>query len=89
MKQHFMKTIDLAAGLGISPQMVNKLKRQGMDGSSLVAAIAWRKSNLQPFRTKSTRICGNSGKPYQSVQQVNADVNVDDTMDQLDSATIS
>ncbi|AEJ01852.1 hypothetical protein Nit79A3_2061 [Nitrosomonas sp. Is79A3] len=62
-----MKTIDLAAGLGISTQMTNRLIKQGMP-RDLDKAIAWRKSHLQPFRTKSTRIGGNSGKPYQSAQ---------------------
>ncbi|MBL8500476.1 MAG: hypothetical protein LZF85_07940 [Nitrosomonas sp.] len=62
-----MKTIDLANGLGISAQMTNRLIKQGMP-RELDLAIAWRKSNLQPFRTKSTRIGGNSGKPYQSVR---------------------
>lgn len=60
-----MKTIDLAAGLNLSVQMVNRLKRQGMPSNSLEAAIAWRKSNLEPFRTKFSRIGGNTGKKYQ------------------------
>ncbi|WP_394808291.1 hypothetical protein [Nitrosomonas sp.] len=62
-----MKTIDLAAALDISTQMTNRLIKQGMP-RDLDQAIAWRKSNLEPFRTKSTRIGGNSGKPYQSAQ---------------------
>ena len=62
-----MKTIDLAAGLAISPQMTNRLIKKGMP-RDLDLAIAWRKSNLQPFHTKSTRIGGNSGKPYHSAQ---------------------
>lgn len=62
-----MKTIDLAAGLGISTQITNRLIKQGMP-RDLDKAIAWRKSHLQPFRTKSTRIGGNSGKPYQRGQ---------------------
>lgn len=62
-----MKTIDLAAGLGISTQMTNRLIKQGMP-RNLDQAIAWRKSNLEPFRMKATRIGGNSGKPYQRAQ---------------------
>lgn len=62
-----MKTIDLANGLGISTQMTNRLIKQGMP-RDLDLAIAWRKSNLEPFRMKTTRIGGNSGKPYQRTQ---------------------
>lgn len=62
-----MKTIDLANGLGISAQTTNRLIKQGMP-RDLDLAIAWRKSNLEPFRMKSTRIGGNSGKPYQRGQ---------------------
>ena len=65
-----MKTIDLAASLSISPQMVNKLKRQGMPSNSLEAAIAWRRSNLEPFCTKFSRIGGNTGKKYQPTPEV-------------------
>jgi len=75
-----MKTIDLAASLSISPQMVNKLKRQGMPSNSLEAAIAWRRSNLEPFCTKFSRIGGNTGKKYQPSQAKE---------NQLDSASIS
>jgi len=76
-----MKTIDLAEGLGISTQMTNRLIKNGML-RDLDLAIAWRKSNLQPFRTKSTRIGGNSGKPYQRVQ-VNK---IESTQDEVYSA---
>ena len=82
-----MKTIDLAAGLGLTPQMTNRLIKQGMP-RDLDLAIAWRKSNLQPFRTKSTRIGGNSGKPYQSRQSKPDNLNIE-TTDQLDNEIVS
>ena len=59
----------LAQQLGISHQMANRLKRQGMDCSSLDAAKAWRKANIDPFRSKTGRIGGgNTGKKYQSAK---------------------
>ncbi len=59
----------LAQQLGISHQMANRLKRQGMDCSSLAAAQAWRKANIDPFRSKTGRIGGgNTGKKYQPKQ---------------------
>lgn len=60
-----MKTVDLAADLGISTQMTNRLIRQGMP-RDLDLAIAWRKSNIDPFRSKTGRIWGNTGKRYQA-----------------------
>lgn len=56
-----MGTKELAKQLGISHQMANRYKAKGMPTDSLEAAIAWRKSNVDPFRSKSGRIGGNSG----------------------------
>lgn len=71
----------LAQQLGISHQMANRLKRRGMDCSSLAAAQAWRKANIDPFRSKTGRIGGgNTGKTYQPIQAKEK---------QLDSASIS
>ena len=81
-----MKTIELATGLGISTQMTNRLIKQGMP-RELESAIAWRKSNLQPFRTKSTRIGGNSGVQYQSRQSKPDNLNIEAT-NQPDSETV-
>ena len=66
-----MKICDLSQGLGISRQMIGKLKKQGMPVDSLEAAIEWRNSNLNPFRSKTGRIDGNSGKPRVSTQDNN------------------
>ncbi|SNX59260.1 hypothetical protein SAMN06296273_0701 [Nitrosomonas ureae] len=60
-----MRICDLSQGLGISRQMVVKLKKRGMPTDSLQAAIAWRESNIDPFRSKSGRIGGNTGVKYQ------------------------
>ena len=63
-----MKICDLSQSLGISRQMVGKLKKRGMPVDNLEAAIAWRNNNLHPFRSKTGRIDGNSGKPRVSTQ---------------------
>lgn len=71
----------LAQQLGISHQMANRLKRQGMDCTSLETAKAWRRANINPFRSKTGRIGGgNTGKKYQPTQGKEK---------QLDSASIS
>jgi len=57
-----MKTVELAELLGISRQMVNKLKRAGMPTRSLEAAQQWRQKHLNPIMTKPGRIDGNPGK---------------------------
>lgn len=51
----------LAQQLGISHQMANRHKRRGMPCESLEAAQAWIKANINPFRSKAGRICGNTG----------------------------
>ncbi len=56
-----MKTKELAKQLGISHQMANRYKMKGMPTDSLESATAWRKSNVDHFRSKSGRICGNTG----------------------------
>jgi len=56
-----METKELAKQLGISHQMANRYKMKGMPTDSLESAIAWRKSNVDPFRSKSGRISGNTG----------------------------
>ncbi len=71
----------LAQQLGISYQMANRLKRRGMDCTSLESAKAWRRANIDPFRSKTGRIGGgNTGKKYQPVQVKEK---------QLDNASIS
>ena len=56
-----METKQIAPLLGISIQMVNKLKRRGMPCDSLESAIEWRRRNLDVTQTKNWRIDGNSG----------------------------
>ena len=56
-----MKTVEIAEQLGISRQMVNKLRKRGMPVDSLAAAIEWRKRNLNPITTKEGRLGGNTG----------------------------
>lgn len=56
-----MKTSELAAGLGISVQMCNKLRKRRMPSDSLQNAIEWRNRNLDITQTKSWRIDGNQG----------------------------
>ena len=58
---YFMKTSELAAGLAISAQMCNRLKKRGMPCDSLQNAIEWRKLNLDATQTKSWRIDRNQG----------------------------
>lgn len=69
-----MQITDLARSLGISRQMVYKLRDKGMPTDNMEVAIAWRKSNVDPFRSKSGRIGGNSGAKYQPAK-VNSKVN--------------
>jgi phage terminase Nu1 subunit (DNA packaging protein) len=45
----------LARALGISQAMVSKLKAEGMPTSSVEAAQAWRRGNLDPALTKEMR----------------------------------
>ncbi len=56
-----METKILAQQLGISHQMANCYKAKGMPTDSLESATAWRKSNIDPFRSKTGRIGGNTG----------------------------
>lgn len=63
-----METKQIAPLLGISIQMVNKLKRRGMPCDSLESAIEWRRQNLDVTQTRSWRIDGNSGVKRQPVQ---------------------
>lgn len=51
----------LAQQLGISHQLGNRYKRRGMATDSLEAAQAWIRANINPFRSKTGRINGNSG----------------------------
>jgi hypothetical protein len=46
---------ELAAFLGISGQMVSKLKRRGMPTHSVFAARDWRQANLDPSLVKEIR----------------------------------
>lgn len=63
-----METKELAKQLGISHQLCNRDRKRGMP-DSLEGAIAWRKSNIDPFRSKNGRIGGNSGVKYQSAKE--------------------
>ncbi len=64
-----METKELAKQLGISIQMTNRYKARGMPVNTLEAAIAWYKKNTDPFRTKTGRICGNSGLKRGAVEK--------------------
>jgi len=64
-----METKELAKQLGISHQMANRYKRRGMPTDSLEAAIAWYKSSINPFRSKSGRIDGNTGLKLGTVKK--------------------
>ena len=68
-----MKTSELAAKLGISPQMCNRLKKRGMPSDSLQSAIEWRKRNLDLTQTKSWRIDGNQGVKPVSIETQGGD----------------
>ncbi len=63
-----METKELASLIGISHQLCNRLKKRGMPVNSLEAAIAWRKNNVDPFRSKTGRIGGNAGVKFQPIQ---------------------
>jgi len=60
-----METKELAKQLGISHQMANRYKAKGMP-DTLEDAIAWRRSNVNPFISKTGRIGGNTGVRHQS-----------------------
>lgn len=47
---------ELARLLGISPQMVSKLRKRGMPTDSLERAQRWRRRNLEPGRVKGVRV---------------------------------
>jgi phage terminase Nu1 subunit (DNA packaging protein) len=51
-----MKGTDLALALGITPQMVSKLRRRGMPTSSVEAAQKWRRRHLEAARVKDQRV---------------------------------
>jgi hypothetical protein len=61
-----MQITDLARSLGISRQMVYKLRDKGMPTDNVQVAVEWRKRNIDPFRSKALRIDGNQGVKYQS-----------------------
>ncbi|MBA3755191.1 MAG: hypothetical protein H0X02_02710 [Nitrosomonas sp.] len=63
-----MNISSLARSLGLSRQMVYKLANQGMPTDSVESALAWRKTNIDPFRSKALRIDGNKGVKYKSPQ---------------------
>ena len=68
-----METKQIAPLLGISIQMVNKLKRRGMPTDSLESAIEWRRQNLDVTQTRSWRIDGNSGRKRTIVKKESSD----------------
>ncbi|MBA3756574.1 MAG: hypothetical protein H0X02_10250 [Nitrosomonas sp.] len=49
-----MQKTELARSLGISRQMVYKLRDKGMPIDNLLSAIAWRKRNIDPIPIKVT-----------------------------------
>ena len=58
----------LARSLGLSRQMIYKLRDKGMPIDNLASAKVWRASNINPFRSKALRIDGNKGVKYKSHQ---------------------
>jgi len=58
----------LARSLDLSRQMVYKLRDKGMPIDNIESANEWRKSNINPFRSKALRIDGNTGVKYKSPQ---------------------
>ena len=48
--------------------MVYKLRDKGMPTHNMEVAVAWRKKNIDPFRSKALRIDGNKGVKYKSPQ---------------------
>ena len=72
-----MESKELAQLLGISHQMVNRLKKRGMPTDSLDSAKSWRNRNLDITQTKSWRIDGNKGVKYKS-PQVNKTLSIED-----------
>jgi len=68
-----METKQIAPLLGISIQMVNKLKRRGMPCDSLESAIEWRRQNLDVTQTKNWRIDGNNSRKRVVVEKESGD----------------
>jgi hypothetical protein len=83
---------DLATALGISVQMVGRLKKRGMPVDSISSAQKWRNRNLQISRTREYRADGNSGKrisgrerrPAGRVEDADLDIGQLDDRDLLD-----
>ena len=48
--------------------MFYKLRDKGMPIYNLESVSTWRKSNINPFRSKALRIDGNKGVAYKSSQ---------------------
>ena len=46
----------LARSLDLSRQMVYKLRDKGMPIDNIESANEWRKSNINPFRSKALRL---------------------------------
>lgn len=63
-----MNITDLARSLGLSRQMVYKLRDKGMPIDNIESANEWRRTSINPFRSKSLRIDGNKGVAYKSPQ---------------------
>lgn len=61
-----MNISTLARSLGLSRQMVYKLRDKGMPTDNVQVAVEWRKRNIDLFRSKALRIGGNTGIKYQS-----------------------
>lgn len=73
-----MKKTQLARDLGISRQIVYRLRDKGMPVDSLEAARDWRKRHINVFMSKDGRIDDNSGTKkqydYLPYNQLEADV---------------
>lgn len=67
-EQSTMQIKELSRLLGISRQMVTRLKKRGMPCDTLESAIEWRRKNLDVTQTKNWRIDGNSGVKCKPVQ---------------------
>jgi len=63
-----MQIKELSQLLGISRQMILRLRKRGMPCDSLESAIEWRRQNLDVTQTKNWRIDGNSGVKCKPVQ---------------------
>lgn len=62
----------IADGLGISQQMVSKLRSMGMPTTSIAAARRWRERNVDPTH-HSSRLQGTRSRPTSTTRNLPAD----------------